>query len=289
MATAQTTPALRVANLRKTYKDVVAVDGIELNVRAGECFGLLGPNGAGKTTTIEICEGLTEPDSGDVEVLGLRWASRRAGAASAAGHPAAGDAALRQADGHRNAAPVPQLLQPRSGARRGHRAGAARGEARRPGQRALGWTEAAAGARLRARRRSGSAVPRRADDRSRSAGATAAVGPHRGVQEGRPDDSPDDALHGRGRASVRRAGDHGPRQGHRPRHAGRAHRVDRRRSSGRVLDERRVAAGRSRRRPSASTACATRASRTGAFAYRRPSCTVPCRRSSRSCDARAFP
>ena len=70
-----TPPALRVANLRKAYKDVVAVDGIDLTVRAGECFGLLGPNGAGKTTTIEICEGLTEPDSGDVEVLGLRWAS----------------------------------------------------------------------------------------------------------------------------------------------------------------------------------------------------------------------
>jgi ABC-2 type transport system ATP-binding protein len=51
------------------------VDGIELDVRAGECFGLLGPNGAGKTTTIEICEGLTSPDSGEVEVLGLRWAS----------------------------------------------------------------------------------------------------------------------------------------------------------------------------------------------------------------------
>ena len=75
MAATSATPALRVANLRKTYKDVVAVDGIELHVRAGECFGLLGPNGAGKTTTIEICEGLTEPDSGDVEVLGLRWAS----------------------------------------------------------------------------------------------------------------------------------------------------------------------------------------------------------------------
>ena len=67
--------ALCVANLRKAYKDVVAVDGIDLSVRTGECFGLLGPNGAGKTTTIEICEGLTEPDSGDVEVLGLRWAS----------------------------------------------------------------------------------------------------------------------------------------------------------------------------------------------------------------------
>jgi ABC-2 type transport system ATP-binding protein len=67
--------ALRVRDLRKTYKDVVAVDGLALDVRAGECFGLLGPNGAGKTTTIEICEGLTEPDSGDVEVLGLRWSS----------------------------------------------------------------------------------------------------------------------------------------------------------------------------------------------------------------------
>jgi ABC-2 type transport system ATP-binding protein len=65
--------ALRVRDLRKAFKDVVAVDGIELDVRLGECFGLLGPNGAGKTTTIEICEGLTTPDSGDVEVLGLRW------------------------------------------------------------------------------------------------------------------------------------------------------------------------------------------------------------------------
>jgi ABC-2 type transport system ATP-binding protein len=42
-------------------------------VGGGECFGLLGPNGAGKTTTIEICEGLTAADSGDVEVLGMRW------------------------------------------------------------------------------------------------------------------------------------------------------------------------------------------------------------------------
>jgi ABC-2 type transport system ATP-binding protein len=65
--------ALRIRNLRKTYKDVVAVDGLDLDVPAGECFGLLGPNGAGKTTTIEICEGLTEPDSGEVEVLGFHW------------------------------------------------------------------------------------------------------------------------------------------------------------------------------------------------------------------------
>ena len=67
--------ALRVRQLKKTYKDVVAVDGIDLEVRPGECFGLLGPNGAGKTTTIEICEGLTDADSGEVEVLGLRWST----------------------------------------------------------------------------------------------------------------------------------------------------------------------------------------------------------------------
>jgi len=68
-------PALRVRALRKSYRDVVAVDGIDLHVDAGECFGLLGPNGAGKTTTIEICEGLTTPDSGEVQVLGRQWKS----------------------------------------------------------------------------------------------------------------------------------------------------------------------------------------------------------------------
>ena len=55
--------ALRVRALRKAYQDVVAVDGVDIEIPAGECFGLLGPNGAGKTTTIEICEGLTARDS----------------------------------------------------------------------------------------------------------------------------------------------------------------------------------------------------------------------------------
>lgn len=62
---------LRLSGLRKTFADVVAVAGLELEVHRGECFGLLGPNGAGKTTTVEICEGLTEPDQGDVELLGM--------------------------------------------------------------------------------------------------------------------------------------------------------------------------------------------------------------------------
>jgi ABC-2 type transport system ATP-binding protein len=67
--------ALTLRALRKTYPDVVAVDSLDLDIEAGECFGLLGPNGAGKTTTIEICEGLTAPDSGEVIVLGRRWST----------------------------------------------------------------------------------------------------------------------------------------------------------------------------------------------------------------------
>jgi ABC-2 type transport system ATP-binding protein len=66
-------PAARCHGLVKRYGDVTAVDGLDLEVRAGECFGLLGPNGAGKTTTVEILEGLIPPDQGEVEVLGLRW------------------------------------------------------------------------------------------------------------------------------------------------------------------------------------------------------------------------
>jgi ABC-2 type transport system ATP-binding protein len=68
-------PSLLLRGLRKVYADVVAVDGVDLEVARGECFGLLGPNGAGKTTTIEICEGLTAPDGGTVELLGLNWRS----------------------------------------------------------------------------------------------------------------------------------------------------------------------------------------------------------------------
>src|SRR5579871_4143385 len=67
--------AIRCRGLTKRYDKVLAVDGLDLEIASGECFGLLGPNGAGKTTTIEILEGLLEPSGGDVEVLGRRWAS----------------------------------------------------------------------------------------------------------------------------------------------------------------------------------------------------------------------
>ena len=68
--------ALQVEELVKRYGDVVAVDHLSFSVERGEIFGLLGPNGAGKTTTLEIVEGLQQPDSGRVSVLGLDSATR---------------------------------------------------------------------------------------------------------------------------------------------------------------------------------------------------------------------
>jgi ABC-2 type transport system ATP-binding protein len=69
--------AILCRDMHKQYKTragtVNAVDGLDLEVFRGECFGLLGPNGAGKTTTIEIFEGILEPTRGEVEILGMHW------------------------------------------------------------------------------------------------------------------------------------------------------------------------------------------------------------------------
>src|SRR5262252_8728595 len=77
-------PAVSCRGLRKIYDArglpgrgsgaaVVAVDGLDLAIRRGECFGLLGPNGAGKTTTVEILEGILAPSSGELTLLGMSW------------------------------------------------------------------------------------------------------------------------------------------------------------------------------------------------------------------------
>ena len=106
--------AIRVKDLRKQYPGrdgpVHAVNGIDLEIRVGECFGLLGPNGAGKTTTVEILEGLNQPTSGEVEVLGLRWATDDDGDPRADRRDPPGDPVPRQGDRPRAARPLPQLL-----------------------------------------------------------------------------------------------------------------------------------------------------------------------------------
>jgi ABC-2 type transport system ATP-binding protein len=85
----QSSPAVACRGLRKIYDGkhgflrrrsppVTAVDGLDISIRRGECFGLLGPNGSGKTTTVEMLEGLLVPTAGEVELLGLCWKSHEA-------------------------------------------------------------------------------------------------------------------------------------------------------------------------------------------------------------------
>ena len=74
--TLDSTDAVRVRGLRKTYGDHTALDGVDLTVTRGEVLALLGPNGAGKTTLVEILEGHRHADAGSVSVLGFDPAKR---------------------------------------------------------------------------------------------------------------------------------------------------------------------------------------------------------------------
>ena len=68
---ADSTFAVVISHLRKTYGPLVAVDDVSFSVTEGEIFGILGPNGAGKTTTVECTIGLRSPDSGTIRLMGL--------------------------------------------------------------------------------------------------------------------------------------------------------------------------------------------------------------------------
>lgn len=64
---------VEIRGIFKSFKNVQAVKGIDLDIKQGEFFGLLGPNGAGKTTLIEIIEGIQQPDKGEIRIDGMGW------------------------------------------------------------------------------------------------------------------------------------------------------------------------------------------------------------------------
>ena len=173
--------AIRVQDLRKEYPGrkgpVHAVNGIDLEIGQGECFGLLGPNGAGKTTTVEILEGLNEPTSGEVEVLGLRWATDETAIRERIGVTLQ-ETRLPDKETVREIVTLfRSFYKRRPGAGRRDRAGRAGDQGGRLHRAALRRPAAAAGRRALAGRRSRDPLPRRADDRAGPAVAPTALGP----------------------------------------------------------------------------------------------------------------
>jgi putative spermidine/putrescine transport system ATP-binding protein len=75
-AAADLSPDVRTVGIRKTFGDVVAVDGVDLEVRRGEFFTLLGPSGSGKTTTLRLIAGFERPDAGRIELRGVDVSGR---------------------------------------------------------------------------------------------------------------------------------------------------------------------------------------------------------------------
>ncbi|NBU98797.1 MAG: ABC transporter ATP-binding protein, partial [Spirochaetia bacterium] len=69
------TNTIEINNVKKTFKDLKAVDGITESIKEGEFVALLGPNGAGKTTLVEMIEGIQFPDEGEIKILGMNWKS----------------------------------------------------------------------------------------------------------------------------------------------------------------------------------------------------------------------
>ena len=199
---------ISVRGLRKSYGDLEAVRGIDLEVAPGEIFAFLGPNGAGKTTTVEILEGYRERSAGEVDVLGQdpgrptrAWRERdRDRPPGLPADPAA--------DRARGARALRRLLPGAARRRRDDRAGRARGEGRRADLDALGRPAAPARRRPGADRRSRAALPRRADDRLRPLGAPPGLGGDRRPARARQDGLPHHPLHGRGAGAGRPGGDH---------------------------------------------------------------------------------
>lgn len=67
------TPVIQIENVSRAFKSVKAVNNLTLTIQEGEYVALLGPNGAGKTTLIEMIEGIQNPDSGEIRIMGMSW------------------------------------------------------------------------------------------------------------------------------------------------------------------------------------------------------------------------
>ena len=170
-------PVIHVDAIRKTYGRTVAVDDVSFDVQAGEIFGLIGPNGAGKTTTMECVEGSAH--ARPRRHLGARPRSRRA--TSTRCRSASACSCRRRSSRSASRCGKPSSFwaslyrKPVDGDRLLEQLGLER-QAQRLVHDAVGRPEAAAVHRARAHQRSRGRVPRRADDRTRSAGAARDLG-----------------------------------------------------------------------------------------------------------------
>ncbi len=212
-------PVIQATALVKQFDDRVAVDGLDLAVPAGACFGLLGPNGAGKTTTLRMIYGVSRPTRGAITVFGLDVGDARPRRAQPARRDAAGERADRQPLAGRE----PARLRPLPPAARAGAVAADRAS----------WSRSSSSARTRASARStlsGGFKRRLAIAMSLinqpellildepTTGLDPAVrhvlwNKVRELQGARHDRAAHDPLHGRGRAAVRPRADHEQRQG----------------------------------------------------------------------------
>ncbi len=219
---------IEVEGLVRRFKDVVAVDGIDLTVAPGEIYGFLGPNGAGKSTTVHMLTTLLPPSAGKATVAGFDVVEERP-------RRAAGD---RRRPPGGSARPAPHRARPHAPPDRAARDPAARARARaatscssasaslaadRPRPHVLGRDEAPPRPRAGARPPPADPLPRRADDRPRPAEPQRALGRGRAAREGRGRDRLPDHPVPRGGRRARR-----PRRDHRPRPHRRRGNADRR-------------------------------------------------------------
>ena len=195
-----TARAIEVVDLTMTYGDLRAVDGVSLEVGEGEFVGILGPNGAGKTTTLETIEGLRQPDSGSVTVLGMPVWPRNAALLPRIGVQLQASAFFERLTAREQIHTFASLygVSAKTADEWLETVGLT-DKVRHPSRGLVGWAGAAALDRLCAGARPRSALPRRANRFPGPAGQAQPVGPALRPQRLRAHRRADHALHGRGR------------------------------------------------------------------------------------------